>query len=405
MFVHDFACGWLENPFFKNSLLIKDHEMVEKVIINGIKELFIDTEKGVAPKNEKSAPAAQVVDELPEEIETAGAHVFSMITFEKKLNGIEPRGLREELPDALKLREEMETVLEDVFNTVLSGDRINMSATVEVSKKMVESTFRNDTALPCIAKVQTTGKYLVSRALNVSSLMIAFARHLGMQPQEMIDMTIGSLLHDIGMLRVNQYLVNKKEKLTPQELDEIRMHVLFSYDIVSEAVGDAPVVSQMALLHHERFDGSGYPHGVGGEDIPKMARMLAIVDIFDAITTPRVYGEAINLSAANRKLLGMVGEKQVDEALTHHFIRCIGIYPVGTMVRLSSGKMGIVIKQNPDSLLTPVVKIIYDDKKNGFIRPRNLNLAAPPEDKAEEKIVSAGVEKKFKINPIDFLLA
>ena len=405
MFVHDFECGWLENPFFKNHVLLKDEAMIEKVVLHGIQEVMIDTEKGI-DADRAVLPAEQLTEEIPDEIEMPDAFpVVSLIGFEKRLFNIVPTELKEELPGALILRGEMEAVMDDIFRNVTSGKSFDVTATMEVSKKMVESVFRNDTALPCIAKVHTTKNYFVSRALNVSTLMIAFAKHLGIVPPEIVDLAVGSLLHDIGMLKIDQGLVEKAEKLTQKEFEGIKMHVLFSYEIVSEAAGDVQPALHMALLHHERFDGSGYPHGAKGEQIPKAARMLAIADIFDAMTTPRVYSGAINLSAANRKLLEMASLQQIDEALTQHFIRCIGIYPVGTIVRLSSGKLGIVIKQNHDSLLTPVVKVIYDGKKDCFVRPRNLNLADLPEGRENEKITSAGWEKSLKINPIDFLLA
>lgn len=404
MYVHDFACEWLENPFFKNSLLIKDEATIVKIVVHGIKELFIDTEKGVDARP-AGLPIEPVAEELPDEIDTPGSTIVTMAAFEKKLIGIVPRDLRDELPEAMKLRREMETAMEDVFQDISSGKSMDISATREVSGKIVESVFRNNDALPCVAKAQNTGKYFVSRALNVSSLMTAFAKYLGIPPVEIIDIATGALLYDVGMLKIDTNILKKTEKLTPVEYDEIRMHILYSYEIISGAAGDIQPALQMAMLHHERHDGSGYSQGVKGEQIPEKVRMLSIADSFDAMTTKRAYSGAINLSAANRKLLEMTTPGQLDETLVKLFIRCIGIYPVGTIVRLSSGKLGIVIKQNHDSLLTPVVKVIYDGKKDCFVRPRNLDLADLPEGRENEKITSAGWEKNLKINPIDFLLA
>ena len=142
-----------------------------------------------------------------------------------------------------------------------------------------------------------------------------------------------------------------------------------------------------------------------GEAIPKAVRMLSIVDVFDAMTSTRAYSGAMNLSATNRKLMELAEMGQTDKSLVQWFIRCIGIYPVGTIVRLSSGKIGIVIKQNAQSLLTPVVKVIYDGKKDRFVRPRNLDLSDLPDGLTDEKIDSNDYGKSLKINPIDYLLA
>lgn len=403
MFVHDFACGWLENPFFRKSLLIKDGAMIEKIIAHGIKDLFIDTAKG-HDVDEAAADGETVAEEMPDEIEIPGSTVITAGAFEERIARAAPRELRDELPDALKLRDAMETALEGVFGDVSSGKDINLSVTRDVSEKMVESIYRNEAALPCIAKVRQSANYLVSRALNVASLMISFAKHLGLPPAEIADIAVGALLHDAGMLKVDQGLLKKQEKLTQKEHDEIKMHVLYSYEIVSKAAGVTQTALDMALLHHERYDGSGYSQGVKGEKVPMAVRMLSIADIFDAMTTMRAYSGGMNLSAANRKLLEMGTLKLVDEILVQRFIRCIGIYPVGTIVRLSSGKMGIVVKQNADNLLTPVVKVIYDGGKGCFVRPRCLDLAAPPEERKNEKIVSNDWERTLKVNPLDFLL-
>ncbi len=404
MFVHDFACGWLENPFFRNSLLITDGEMIEKIIANGIQELFIDTEKGLDAVT-AVLPLEPVVEELPDEIGTPGAAIVTMAAFDERLSGTPRRDLRDELPGALKLREEMETVLEDVFQSVSSGKNIDISATREVSEKMVESVFRNESALPCVAKTRQTEKYLISRALNVSTLMIAFAKFIGMQPAEIVNIAIGALLHDVGMLKLDQNLLKKPEKLTPQEYEDVKMHVLYSYEIISVSAGEMQPALQMALLHHERFDGAGYSHGLKGEVIPKSVRMLSIADVFDAMTSTKAYNGAMNLSAGNRKLVELAGMGQLDGSLVEWFIRCIGIYPVGAIVRLSTGKIGIVIRQNAQSLLKPVVNIIYDGVKDRFVRRHRMDLSEIPDDRPDGKIVATGWEKSFKIDPLDYLLA
>lgn len=404
MFVHHFACRWLENPFFKDSILIKDTAMIEKIIVNGIHELFIDTEKGLDALPSVALPEP-VVEELPDEIGIPGSAIVTISAFEKRLSGVSRRDLRDELPNALKLREAMETVLEDVFHAVSSGRNVDVAATREVSEKMVESVFRNESALPCVAKTRQAERHLITRALNVSTLMIAFAKFMGMQPEDIVNIAIGSLLHDVGMLKVDQDILKKAEKLTVREHEDVKMHVLYSYEIIFASAGEIQPALQMALLHHERFDGAGYSHGVKGEAIPKTVRMLSIVDVFDAMTTTRAFGGTMNLSAANRKLVELAVAGQVDNTLVQWFIRCIGIYPVGTIVRLSTGKIGVVIQQNPQSLLKPVVNVVYDGNKDHFVRPRRMDLSEIPDDRTEVKIESTGWEKSFKIDPVDFLLA
>ena len=404
MFVHDFACRWLENPFFQDSLLIKDIEMIEKVIASGIQEVYIDTEKG-SDFAAAVLPFTPVVEEMPDQIGPPEAAFVALPFIERRLSGKSRRDLRDELPYALKLRQMAEAALEDVFDCISSGRKIDISATREVSEKMVESVFRNEFALPCIAKTGQSEKYMISRAINVSALMIAFAKYIGMQPAEVTNIGIGALLHDVGMLKLDQNLLKKPEKLTPAEYENIKMHALWSYEIIFEAAGEIQPALQMALLHHERFDGAGYSHGLKGGEIPKSVRMLSIADVFDAITSIRAYSDAMNYFAANRKLIELSSKGQLDKALVEWFIRCVGIYPVGTIVRLSSGKIGIVIQNNPHALLKPVVNVIYDSTKDRFVRRHKLDLSALRDKPDDGKIVSTGWDKSFKINPVDFLLS
>jgi HD-GYP domain-containing protein (c-di-GMP phosphodiesterase class II) len=386
----------------RNSLLIENDGMIQKVLRQDIREVYIDTGMGLDVLV-ASPPEKTVVEEHPREITVAGPKVIVPATFEEKLAAIKPIEVGDEVPAAIKIREKAESVLEEVFAEVLAGRKPDIAAARHVSEEMVESAMRNADALPVVAKVREREKYLRARSLNVSSLMIAFSKFLGIDPHEMVEIATGSLLHDIGMLKVSEQILESGRKLTAEEFNEVKKHVAYSYDMLLGTPGVSKTILQVAALHHERQDGSGYPRGLRGEQIPPVVRMIGIVDIYDAITTPRAYGEKIQLTQANKKLLEIASLEQIDEKLTQAFISLMGIYPVGMIVRLASGKIGVVVKQNPESLLKPVVRVVYDGKRGCFVRPRDIDLLHQQDERSEEKIVAPDSENKLEIDPINFI--
>ncbi|MBI5179221.1 MAG: HD-GYP domain-containing protein [Nitrospinae bacterium] len=399
MFVHDFNCDWLHHPFFSNQLLLKDRGMIEKIINQNIREVYIDTGKGLAPAQE-SPRTATAVAEPPEEEKAPEPEMPEVDPFEERLSHIRERAIGDEIPDAAKARKKAETVLDNIFAEVQAGREINVRATRAAGEEMVESALRNKHALPAVVKLTKANQYLRSRAVNVASLMVSFGAHLGMPPAEMVDLAVGSLLHDIGMLRIDPAILAKPGKLTDEEYQQIKLHVAIAAEMLNGTGEVAPESREIVTMHHERNNGSGYPEGLKGSAIPPAAGMAGIADAYDAMTTARSYRGEMKLSAANRKLFEIAALEQFDDKLVQSFIQCTGLYPVGSVVGLSSGKLGIVIRQNPENLLKPVVRVIYDNKRGSFIRPRDVDILHNTDG---EEVVPTPPDVKWKINILDYI--
>jgi HD-GYP domain-containing protein (c-di-GMP phosphodiesterase class II) len=207
-------------------------------------------------------------------------------------------------------------------------------------------------------------------------MLTSFALALEMDMQRVFDIAFGALLHDIGKMRVSPEILNKPGPLSEDEFRLVKSHVVLGADLLRQMPGIPAVAFEPLEYHHERHDGSGYPRGLKGDEIPTIGRMAAIVDVYDAITSDRVYRKAIEPAAAIQKMFEW-SRHHFDPELTQVFVRCIGIYPVGSLVLLESGRLGIVVEQHESNLLTPVVRVIFDSRRQYYLPPETLDLARP----------------------------
>ena len=403
MFVHDFNCSWFTHPFVKNRLMITDQGMIDKVISYDIKEVYIDTAQGIDIGGGVIGKGETVVAEMPEEIPTPGTPAIILDTFEETLALLKPRSVGDEIPQALRLREKAQKLLESVFADVRSGKQIDIAPTRDMAEDMVKSAYRNSAAMPCVAKLSDAGDGLLSHSINVCSLMVAFCRHAGMDAETTLDAAIGALLHDVGMLKVDPRVLSLQGQATPEEFQEQSKHVQYSYEILSETPGVPLVARQIGELHHERYDGQGYPYGLKGDNIPQIIQMASIVNTYDALTSKKANNSGLKATMGLKRIFEIAARGVLNEKLVHDFIRCMGLYPIGTMVRLSSDKVGVVIRQNPESLLKPLVRVLYDLKKDCYIRPRDLDFANLPENRQNERIVANENSSKWNIDILQYI--
>jgi HD-GYP domain-containing protein (c-di-GMP phosphodiesterase class II) len=211
------------------------------------------------------------------------------------------------------------------------------------------------------------------------------------------EVGIGAMLHDIGKVRVPAEILNKEAKLTEDEIKIVRKHVHYGQLILEDTPGIADTSVLVAVQHHERIDGSGYPDGLKGKEISQHGQAAAIIDVYDAMTSHRVYKYRVPPTEVLRKLFEW-SKYYFDEDLVQNFIRCIGIYPIGSMVYLESGLIGVVLNHGVDSLLHPVIRIIFDAKKQSYIRPYDLDLSKQTGAGDQEKIVSFASQEHWNIN-------
>jgi len=391
MYVHDFNCGWIETPFFQRSLLLKDDKMILKVVEQGIRELYIDTEKGIDAKT--SRPAAEVKKELQDELKKVA---------EKKPR-LEPLvNYRVEFAEAKKVESEARKIIHEVMDNVKLGKQIELEKVTPVVEKITDSILRNKDALTCLSRIKQVNEYTFQHSVGVCALMVSFSRALEHDRETTNEIGVGALLHDVGKMKVPEAILNKVSRLTENEFGLMKSHVVHSSLILSRTAGISQSAIDVAGQHHERFDGSGYPHGLKENEISPYGQMAAIVDVYDAITSDRCYHKGLEVADALRKLYEW-GKFHFNNELVHTYIRTVGIYPVGSLVRMESGLLGVVAESNPGSLMVPVVRMVYDTKKNQRLEPYYVDLSKPVGHGGADAIVCHESPLKWGIRAMDYL--
>lgn len=280
----------------------------------------------------------------------------------------------ESLSNARALYQKAKELQAKALDTFAKGQEIDIQPMVDMSDQLIESLFDNQDAMLCAAMMRTKDDYLLEHSINVALLLAAFSKHLGMEQKIIRQLTLGGFVHDIGKIKVDDAILKKPGRLTDEEFAEMKRHVEYGIEAV-QTIENLPDISrQIIALHHEKLDGSGYPNQFQGDEISQYGRMAAICDCYDAITASRCYKEGVISSRAFKVLLADSG-KHFDGALVSQFIKCLGVYPVGSLVELKSGKLGIVIKSNQQAPLRPMVKVFYNLRHRHFIETKDLDLA------------------------------
>lgn len=268
---------------------------------------------------------------------------------------------------------EAKDLIRKVLSDTLEGKAIEMAPFEALADNMIESVLLYDDALKCMSALRTKDAYLLEHSVNVAFLLVTFGRYLKLEHSMLKELTIGGILHDIGKIKIDNEVLHKPGKLTPAEYEHIKLHQVFALEIMRETPGLSQISRDVCLMHHEKLDGRGYPRGLKGDQIPLHGRMSSIVDIFDALTATRCYKEAKSSAAAFKILLSLT-PFHLDRQLVYEFIRCIGVYPVGSLVELSDGRVGIVWVAKGRDALHPIVKCFYSLKAKRYTEVVMIDL-------------------------------
>jgi len=244
-------------------------------------------------------------------------------------------------------------------------------------------------------------EYTFDHSVSVGVLLLAFCRSMGFDQETTRAIGLGGLLHDVGKMAVPLAILNKPSALNEDEFRKIQQHVIYCKEILATTHNLPLPAAQIAMEHHERFDGTGYPHGLAADAISQGGQMAAIADVFDALTSDRCYRDGIDQVEVLRKLYGW-SRSHFNEGLVHRFIRCVGVYPAGTLVQLESGMLGVVV-ESTDNLLRPVVRLIYDTRHDWAIREKDIDLSKPNGKGGGDRIISYESAKRWRINPLKVL--
>lgn len=363
MFIHDVNCGWTRHPFFVGKFLIKDDAVRAKLEEVGVGEVYIDTEKGDDALDAR--PKAEADKEALAKVESALA----------ASPAVSPRiALRQEMTQARRIQAEAAQLVQGVMRDVRSGKHVAMERVKPVVEKMAESIFRNKDALLILGRIKQKDEYTFQHSVSVSTLIMSFMRSLELEDTLIRQAGVGGFLHDIGKMRISDTILNKPGPLTSEELETMKTHVTLGLELLEQATSIPAAALLVVSEHHERHDGTGYPRGLKSDEVSQIGQISAIIDVYDAITSDRLYRKRMEPNQALRKLFEW-SEHHFNRELVERFIRTVGIYPVGTLVALESGFLGVVVEQSSEDLLRPIVCIVYNKKFGVTAGPRFLDLS------------------------------
>lgn len=375
--VTDLTCGmyvceldrpWLESQCLFQGFYIDTEAQLQELKSGCLREckyVVIDTLKGadLAPHNVKPQPSAPSVVKAPRISEPSGEHIY-------------PRSIdvEQELAAAQQSRSRARSYIDQVFEDITAGETPDLEQARAVVNDLVESIMRNPDAQMCFTQLKNRDEYTAQHSVNVCVLALAFGRHLGLAPDDLNLLGTGALLHDIGKLKTPLEVLNKPGRLTDAEFEIMRQHPVHGRELLERIPGIPPEVIDVAFSHHERLQGHGYPRGLQHDEISVWSRMVAIVDVYDAITSDRCYHEGMAPTEALTRMYEW-RIRDFDPDLLEQFVQCIGIYPIGSLVELSTGEVGVVISMNPKLRLRPKVSLVLDADKNPYFPARVLDLA------------------------------
>ena len=386
MYIHDLNCGWLQHGFLRQQFVLKSEGQIDKMHRQGMHEVYIDTDKGGDLPGAPTEAEVQLV--LQGQLEASGSQGASL--------PVARVPQKEEAVAARRILGEAQGVVKDMMQDIRLGKQVDPATALPVVDEINESVLRNSGALLSLGRIKQADTYTFQHCVSVCALMVSFAHALGLDAAQVREAGLGGLLHDVGKMKVPNEILNKPGRLTEEEFTIMKSHASLSRELLLGTPGISETVIRIASEHHEKLGGCGYPMGLSGDQISQAGRMAAIVDVYDALTSNRVYHKGMEPSEALKKLLEWSGD-HLDGDLVQLFIRALGIYPVGSLVRLSNGKLAVVVEQQ-DDLLKPVVRVIYDALRGYALPPKDVHM-----DRFDHHIESFEEPADWDLNPLEFL--
>lgn len=369
MYVSGLDRPWLETPFLLQGFRIDTEEDL-RTLRKYCQFVFVDSEK-----------SAQEGYTLQRKVRTQRPRVAKEALFPSRQlkTYTDSSSWVEEFPRAETAVAQLSSGVEEVFQHAASGSALDVVRVKRSVEPMIDSISRNPDACIWLARLKQQDKYTYQHSLGASIWAVALGRQLGLPRSDLRSLAIGGLLFDVGKLRVDPELLRTDRTLTPDEFREVRKHVVYGVEMIGETGLMNTDVIDMITHHHERHNGSGYPRGLSGDAIPIFARIAAIVDCYDAITSHRAYARAISPSTAI-KMLHDAKDVDFQAELVEEFIQAVGVYPAGTLVELSSGEVAVVVAEYRTRRLRPRVMVLLDENKEPLSSVRTVDLLSEVHD-------------------------
>ncbi|MDP1679687.1 MAG: HD-GYP domain-containing protein [Candidatus Nitrotoga sp.] len=366
MYIQEVCGSWMDHPFWKNSFMLTEDKDLNTLKNCGVDEVWIDTSIGldvdadVAALSQKEAEI-KVESEL-KKIEQTPQKTEVLVS------------LQVELIAAKKIHTKAKEAVVSIFSDVRMGKALQLDGAVSLVNEISQSITRNPSALISLSRLKNADNYTYLHSVAVCVLMIALGRQLELEHEMLKQAGIAGLLHDIGKVFIPNEVLNKPGKLTDEEFNIVKAHPLKGWGFLKDSNEVNDFILDVCRHHHERVDGMGYPDKLSGEALTLFARMGAVCDVYDAITSNRCYKKGWEPAESIRKMAEWKNG-HFDEVIFHAFVKTVGIYPTGTLLKLKSGRLGVVTDQSKKSLTMPLVKVFFSTRSNAHILQEIIDLS------------------------------
>ncbi|MFG6414901.1 HD-GYP domain-containing protein [Roseateles sp. DC23W] len=401
MYIQSLEGSWLSHPFWKTKFVLTEAADLAALKSSGVPAVWIDDAKGddVAPP--PSAPDAPAEAAEPAEpAEPAPAVAPEPVVAAPSPPAAPPArvSMEDEVDRAAQVLGRAKVAVVALFGEARLGKAIDSEVCLPIVDEVTSSLARNPSAFVSLARLKTKDDYTYMHSIAVCGLMVALGRQMGLGDNEVREAGLAGLLHDVGKMQMPLAVLNKPGALTDAEFDIMRSHPMRGWELLKDGAKVPAAALDVCLHHHEKMDGTGYPHKLAGDQISLMARMGAVCDVYDAITSTRPYKAAWDPAGSLQRMAQWKG--QFDPVVFQAFVKSVGIYPTGTLVRLHSGRLGVVVDQNPASLVAPRVKVFFSTKSGMPIPLQVIDLGA---QHASDRIVGREPAENWGFKNLDDL--
>jgi len=365
MFIQELKGAWIDHPFWQKAFKLEDPSDLKKLQVSVIKEVVIDTSKGLDVLEQKVQEEAQ---EQVASVEEPSPEIKAVLKPTRV-------SAAEEQENAKRVIKSSKKAVASMFHEVRMGKAVNAEAALQLVDDIASSVARNEGALISLVRLKNKDDYTYMHSVAVCALMIALANELGLSEAETKQAGMAGLLHDIGKAGIPIEVLNKPGALTDEEFTTVKQHPERGHTMLVQANITDEVVLDVVLHHHEKVNGMGYPNKLKADEISLFAKMGAVCDVYDAVTSNRPYKDGWEPGVSLHRMAQWA--EHFDDSVFKAFVKSVGIYPIGSMVKLKSGRLAVVIDQSPKSLLTPVLKVFFSTKSNSRIPVEVLDLSKP----------------------------
>lgn len=394
MFVSRLDKPWIDTPFPMEGLLVGTDADIGK-LQGACSHVWVDPQRGTSPDPRYFAFEAPAARDGGDELARLRSTRWTIQT-----------DLATEMRQAEAAHASIEASLEEVMRDLQEGRRLDIEKLKDGVEAMIDSILRNPAALIWLREMKQRDGYAYQHALGCAIWAASFGRHLGLERAELQVLALAGLLCDVGKARLPQALLTRTGPLAVIDLVQLRDHVRIGLEILAQNPDLPQDVTEIVATHHERHDGSGYPKGLAGHDIPVFGRILGIVDSYDAMTSIRAYAVCRSPHDAVNELYRL-RDKLYQTELVEQFIQSCGIYPIGTLVELSNGQVGVITEIHSLKRLLPRVMLLLSEDKRPLQRFHEVDLSKLDQDDPKARLtIKAGLPNgAFGLDPVELFLA